>query len=169
MVCRIQSTCFILKSCWIKTTFQHVMHTQNISQSSNPRHAWCHLVLDLKTGENPRSHKTLSEEDMLGKITKLASAVHGGTVIQLFLTGFGCFWPFTGNISTISHKRSSRRVSDGNQKVSFRWSPKPMFHIKKPFGGNPTLPISCWAILRQIKPVAMQNRRCRIEFVGTQT
>lgn len=86
------------------------MHTQNISQSSNPRHAWCHLVLDLKTGENPRSHKTLSEEDMLGKITKLASAVHGGTVIQRFFDRFRLFlaihWEHINNLPQEELKES---------------------------------------------------------------
>ncbi len=86
------------------------MHTQNISQSSNtlikmnPRHAWCHLVLDLKsTGENPRNHKTLAEEDTLGKITKLANAVHGATVIQRFFDRFRLFlaihWEHINNLT----------------------------------------------------------------------
>jgi len=57
-----------------------------------PRHAWSHLILDLKyRDENCRNHKTLAEEDMLGKVTKLASSCHGKTVIARFFDRFRLF------------------------------------------------------------------------------
>lgn len=56
------------------------------------RHSWCHIIYDfLVSDENCRNHKTLAEEDMLGKITKLASAVHGATVCQRFFERFRLF------------------------------------------------------------------------------
>lgn len=55
-------------------------------------HAWCHMVHGLQfSDENCRQHKTLSEEDMLGKLTKMASACHGAAVIQRFFQRFGLF------------------------------------------------------------------------------
>lgn len=55
-------------------------------------HAWCHMVHELQySDENCRQHKTLSEEDMLGKLTKLASAVHGASVISRFFQRFCLF------------------------------------------------------------------------------
>jgi len=44
-----------------------------------------------KSDENCRNHKTLAEEDMLGKITRLASACHGATVVTRFFQRFGLF------------------------------------------------------------------------------
>lgn len=58
----------------------------------HPRHAMCHMVLSLRfSDENIRNHKTLAEEDMLGKITKLASSCHGGTLIIRFFQRFKLF------------------------------------------------------------------------------
>ena len=55
-------------------------------------HAWCHMVHELQVSdESCRQHKTLSEEDMLGKLTKLASACHGATVISRFFQRFRLF------------------------------------------------------------------------------
>ena len=56
------------------------------------RHSWCHIIYDLKNSdENPRNRKTLAEESMLGKLTKLASAVHGGTTCKRFFERFRLF------------------------------------------------------------------------------
>lgn len=41
--------------------------------------------------ENCRNHKTLAEEDALGKITKLSGAVHGATVCKRFFQRFSLF------------------------------------------------------------------------------
>ncbi len=41
--------------------------------------------------ENVRNHKTLAEEDCLGKLTKLASACHGGSVCIRFFQRFKLF------------------------------------------------------------------------------
>ncbi|CAL1128802.1 unnamed protein product [Cladocopium goreaui] len=55
-------------------------------------HAWCHMVFEFATSdENCRNHKTLAEEDMLGKITKIASATHGATVAKRFFQRFSLF------------------------------------------------------------------------------
>lgn len=56
------------------------------------RHSWCHMVHLLKmSDENCWNHKTLAEEDMLGHITRLASACHGATVVVRFFQRFGLF------------------------------------------------------------------------------
>lgn len=56
------------------------------------RHSYCHLVHALQSSdENSRCHKTLAEEDMLGKLTTLASACHGGSVVPRFFQRFGLF------------------------------------------------------------------------------
>ena len=56
------------------------------------RHAYCHMVHSLQhSDENTRNHKTLAEEDALGKLTRLASACHGATVVQRFFQRFGLF------------------------------------------------------------------------------
>ena len=50
------------------------------------------MILNLtKSDENPRNHKTLAEEDMLGKITALAAACHGATVVKRFFQRFSLF------------------------------------------------------------------------------
>lgn len=50
------------------------------------------MILDLKTSdENCRNHKTLSEEDFLGKICRLASSCHGKTVVQRYFDRFRLF------------------------------------------------------------------------------
>ena len=57
-----------------------------------PRHAFAHLVLDLQfSDENCRNHKTLSEESMLGKVTRLASQCPGSNVLQRFFQRFCIF------------------------------------------------------------------------------
>ena len=43
------------------------------------------------SGENSRQHKTLAEEDMLNHVTKLASAVHGASVVPRFFQRFQLF------------------------------------------------------------------------------
>ena len=57
------------------------------------RHAFSHIVHSYATGsdENVRNHKTLAEEDCLGKITTLAGAVHGATVVRRFFERFTLF------------------------------------------------------------------------------
>ena len=46
--------------------------------------------------ENCRNHKTLAEEDMLGHITRLASACHGATVSLGFFRGLAFLGPPLG-------------------------------------------------------------------------
>lgn len=91
-------------------TLIHVKHVEPMDQSMwaiitdwkitfnilvvwfTPRHAWCHMVFEFDTSdENCRNHKTLAEEDMLGKITKIASAAHGATVAKRFFQRFSLF------------------------------------------------------------------------------
>jgi hypothetical protein len=56
------------------------------------RHSWCQMVHLLNmSDENCRNHKTLAEEDVLGHITRLASACHGATVVVRFFQRFGLF------------------------------------------------------------------------------
>ena len=58
----------------------------------HPRHAFAHLVLGLRSSnENVRNHKTLAEEDMLGKLTTLASSCPGSNVLQRFYQRFNLF------------------------------------------------------------------------------
>ena len=53
------------------------------------------MVFDLRlSDENPRTHKTLNEESMLGKITKLAAACPGSNVLQRFFQRFSLFLAF---------------------------------------------------------------------------
>ncbi|CAK9018454.1 Nipped-B-like protein B [Durusdinium trenchii] len=55
-------------------------------------HSWCHLIHGLRSSdENIRNHKTLAEEDCLGKLCQLASAVHGGCVIRRFFDRYRLF------------------------------------------------------------------------------
>ena len=59
------------------------------------RHAFTHLVYDLQfSDENCRVHKTLSEESMLGKLTKLASQCPGSNVLERFFQRFCLFLAF---------------------------------------------------------------------------
>ena len=48
------------------------------------------------SGENSRQHKTLAEEDMLNHVTKLASAVHGASVVPRFFQRFQLFLSLIG-------------------------------------------------------------------------
>ena len=67
----------------------------NFSGPAQPRHAFAHLVVDLQVSdENCRTHKTLSEETMLGKITRLASQCPGSNVLQRFFDRFNLFLAF---------------------------------------------------------------------------
>ena len=75
----------------IYKTFYYIYDRFNIMELEL-RHSWCHIIYDLKdSDENPRNHKTLAEESMLGKLTKLASAVHGGTTCKRFFERFKLF------------------------------------------------------------------------------
>ncbi len=50
------------------------------------------MVLGLRSSnENVRNHKTLAEEDMLGKLTTLASSCPGSNVLQRFYQRFNLF------------------------------------------------------------------------------
>ena len=61
----------------------------------NLRHAYAHLIFDLQfSDENCRVHKTLSEETMLGKITKLAAQCPGSNVLERFFQRFCLFLAF---------------------------------------------------------------------------
>ena len=56
------------------------------------RHALCHVIFSFKeSDENSRNHKTLAEEDALGKLTRIASACHGATVIKRFFERYVLF------------------------------------------------------------------------------
>ena len=53
------------------------------------------MIYDLQfSDENIRSHKTLAEESMLGKLTKLASACPGSNVLERFYQRFCLFLAF---------------------------------------------------------------------------
>lgn len=56
------------------------------------RHSFAHMVVGLRfSDENIRNHKTLAEEDMLGKLTRLASGCPGSNVLQRFFQRFTLF------------------------------------------------------------------------------
>ncbi|CAL1144846.1 unnamed protein product [Cladocopium goreaui] len=58
-------------------------------------HAYAHMIFDLQfSDENCRVHKTLSEETMLGKITKLAAQCPGSNVLERFFQRFCLFLAF---------------------------------------------------------------------------
>ena len=69
------------------------LEVKRVNYKLRPKwHAYCHMVFAFRdSDENPRGHKTLAEESMLGYLTKLASACHGRTVVIRFFQRFSLF------------------------------------------------------------------------------
>ena len=103
------------------------------------RHAMCHMVLSLRfSDENLRNHKTLAEEDMLGKITKLASSCHGATAVIRFSSDSNCFFQCILKNYKISQKRKSLKPRDGGPDRLIK--PASRNHARSNMGGRRTQP-----------------------------
>ena len=97
---RLVSRCFLYPK--PQPVFQNLLvcrdcinHKVLAGYVAQPRHAFAHFVVDLQfSDENCRAHKTLSEETMLGKITRLSSQCPGSNVLERFFQRFNLFLAF---------------------------------------------------------------------------
>ena len=66
---------------------------ERVNYKMRPKwHSLCHIIFEYqRSDENSRNHKTLAEEDALGKLTRIASACHGGSVIKRFFERYVLF------------------------------------------------------------------------------